>query len=115
LAKFPKSARLIKKADFRFKPFKKHFSERFSFYYSPAGTGRIGISISKKVLKRATDRNRLKRLLRESFRELRELIGKVDLHVVAKEGEPQRWEGLKKQDIDQELKVWMHEALKKHP
>ena len=111
---FPKSARLLKKTDFRFKPFKKYFSERFSFYYSPEGAGRIGISISKKVLKKATDRNRLKRLLRESFRELRGQINKVDLHIVAKEGDLSRWDGLKKQDIDEELKSWMDEAFKKH-
>lgn len=69
----------------------------------------MGISISKKVLKKATDRNRIKRLLRESYREMREKIPEVDVHVVAREGELQRWDKLKKKDIFRELENWIHE------
>jgi ribonuclease P protein component len=112
LAKFPKSARLLKKSDFRFRPYKKFFSDRFSFYFKKDGAGRLGISISKKVLKKATDRNRLKRLLRESYREIRTTIPKVDIHVVAREGDLERWKNVKKKDIQQEWESWASELNK---
>jgi ribonuclease P protein component len=112
LAKFPKAARLLKKSDFRFRPYQKFFSDLFSFYFSKNGRGRLGISVSKKVLKSAVDRNRLKRLLREVYRERREAFPKVDIHVVAREGELDRWKGLKKKDIEKEWEGWASELQK---
>lgn len=113
MPKFPKSARLLKKSDFRFRPYQKYFSDRFSFYFKKNGEGRLGISISKKVLKRATDRNRIKRLLREVYREIREEIPRVDVHVVAREGDLERWSNLKKADIFTEWKEWSDELQKR--
>lgn len=110
---FPKSSRLLKKSDFRFRPYHKFFSDRFRFYFKKDGLGRLGISISKKVLKKATDRNRLKRLLREAYREIRPEISKVDVHIVAKEGDVARWENLKKADIERELRLWLRGAESK--
>jgi len=112
LAKFPKSARLLKKTDFRFRPYRKFFTDRFSFYFKKDGAGRLGISISRKVLKKATDRNRVKRLLRETYREIRQTIPKVDIHVVAREGDLERWKKLRKKDIQSEWELWSGELGK---
>ena len=109
---FPKSARLLKKRDFRFRPYQKFFTDRFSFYFKKEGLGRLGISISKKVLKKASDRNRIKRLLREAYRELRPEIPQVDVHIVGREGDLIRFEKLKKVDIAKELGLWLSEVRK---
>ena len=46
---------------------------------------RLGLAISKRVSKRAVDRNRLKRLVRESFRRIRHELPHVDVLVMARE------------------------------
>lgn len=46
---------------------------------------RLGLAISKRVSKRAVERNRIKRLLRESFRRIRHRLPAVDLMVMARE------------------------------
>jgi ribonuclease P protein component len=45
----------------------------------------LGLAISKRVSKRAVDRNRIKRLVRESFRRARHALPPVDLMVMARE------------------------------
>ena len=49
------------------------------------GHARLGLAISKRVSKRAVERNRIKRLLRESFRRVRHRLPAVDLMVMARE------------------------------
>jgi ribonuclease P protein component len=49
------------------------------------GHARLGLAISKRVSKRAVERNRIKRLLRESFRRVRHQLPPVDLMVMARE------------------------------
>jgi ribonuclease P protein component len=49
------------------------------------GQARLGLAISKRVSKRAVERNRIKRLLRESFRRIRHELPAVDLMVMARE------------------------------
>ncbi len=46
---------------------------------------RLGLAISKRVSKLAVERNRIKRLLRESFRRARLRLPPVDLMVMARE------------------------------
>jgi len=47
---------------------------------------RLGITIAKKRVKHAHDRNRLKRIIRESFRLQKQSLPNVDIVVVAKSG-----------------------------
>ncbi|VAW66009.1 Ribonuclease P protein component [hydrothermal vent metagenome] len=47
-------------------------------------SARLGLAISKKNAKRAVDRNRIKRLIRESFRQNKHKLPAIDLVVMAK-------------------------------
>ena len=71
-APFPRSARILKPADFK-SVFKKNASSQDAFFRilarpSTAGSARLGMAVSKKVHKSAVVRNRIKRVVRESFR-----------------------------------------------
>ena len=48
------------------------------------GRPRLGLAISKRVSKRAVDRNRIKRLVRESFRRIQHDLPPIDLMVMAR-------------------------------
>lgn len=48
------------------------------------GHPRIGLAIAKKVVKRAVDRNAIKRTIRESFRLQQDMITDLDIVVLAK-------------------------------
>lgn len=50
---------------------------------SAAGTCRIGLAVSRKVSKRAVTRNRIKRIIRESFRDRRADLAPFDVLVIA--------------------------------
>jgi ribonuclease P protein component len=88
-AGLPRVARVCRAGDFAAL---RHASGRlggrcFSVRYQPNGLGhaRLGLAISKRVSKRAVERNRIKRLLRESFRRARAQLPPVDLVVMARE------------------------------
>lgn len=53
----------------------------FFFFRRPAGHARLGILISRKHASRATDRNRIKRCIREAFRQSQAGLGAMDLLV----------------------------------
>jgi ribonuclease P protein component len=59
----------------------------FHLRYRPNGLAhaRLGLAISKRASKLAVERNRLKRLLRESFRRVRDQLPPVDVVVMARE------------------------------
>ena len=49
------------------------------------GCARLGLAISKRVSKRAVERNRIKRLVRETFSRVRHRLPSIDLMVMARE------------------------------
>jgi ribonuclease P protein component len=88
-AGLPRDARLRRAGDFAAL---RHTSGRlggrcFSVRYraNALGQPRLGLAISKRVSKRAVDRNRIKRLVRESFRRARLELPPIDLMVMARE------------------------------
>lgn len=55
----------------------------FRWGASTAGHARLGLAVSRKVSKRAVERNRIKRIVRESFRHGRVALPAVDVLVIA--------------------------------
>ena len=51
---------------------------------SPVDRARLGLAVSRKVSKRAVERNRIKRVIRESFRAARETLPGFDILVIAR-------------------------------
>ncbi|HLI18435.1 MAG TPA: ribonuclease P protein component [Rhodanobacteraceae bacterium] len=87
MAGLPPAARLRRAADFlalqratgRWQG--KHFALRW--IESPQGFARLGLAVSRKVSKRAVERNRIKRVVRESFRSERKGLPPLDVLVIA--------------------------------
>ena len=83
---FPRSARLLSAGDYSnvFKRSKK-FTDRYwtvLVHESETGSTRLGLAIAKKRAKRAIDRNKLKRIARESFRLSQGLVAGYDMVVM---------------------------------
>lgn len=77
-ATFPKSARLLRPSDFSTALRGKRIGQgaffvlsRYIHYDEPNSTARLGIIIAKRNAQRATSRNAIKRVIRESFRACR--------------------------------------------
>lgn len=51
---------------------------------SGRGSARLGLAIARKQIRRAVDRNRVKRLIRESFRRHQELLRGLDVVVIGR-------------------------------
>ena len=85
---FNKSNRLLAKADFDrvFKKGLKNHGKYFLVVYSKNGQDipRLGIAVSRKVSPRAVIRNRIKRQIREAFRQNKSLVSGFDIVVIAK-------------------------------
>jgi ribonuclease P protein component len=85
---FDKTRRLLKKSDYDyvFEQAKKIVTPEFIILHraNTLGYSRLGLALSKKAIAKAHDRNRIKRLLRETFR-TRELPA-FDVIFLARQG-----------------------------
>lgn len=66
---------------------------------------RLGLAISKKFLKAAVARNRVKRLIRESFRHHQELLDGLDIVVLARDGIGRVPPGSLRAELDNHWKI----------
>jgi ribonuclease P protein component len=87
-AHLPKCAKLLKPAEFKrvFDAAKRVSDRHLTIFYSENDLQqpRLGLAISKKVSKLAVDRNRVKRLARETFRLQQSQLPAVDFVVLAR-------------------------------
>ena len=85
---FDKTRRLLKKSDYDnvFNQAKKVVTAEFIFLYceNTVGQARLGLALSKKMIAKSHDRNRIKRLLRETFRV--RCLPAIDIVVLARNG-----------------------------
>lgn len=86
--RFPRAARLLDKAQFDavFAARRRQQSPLFLLHVAPAAHAhaRLGLAIAKRVVPHASERNRIKRLARESFRHASHSLPPFDLVLVAK-------------------------------
>lgn len=86
---FPRSRRLLKRADYDhvFQDAKKLVSPHFILLYrdNSLDVARLGLALSKKMIAKAHDRARLKRLVRETFR-VQQQLPAVDVIILARSG-----------------------------
>jgi ribonuclease P protein component len=85
---FKKQQRLLKKIDYDcvFEQAKKIVTQEFVILYrkNKIGHTRLGLALSKKMIAKAHERNRIKRLIRESFRQ--EKLPAIDVIFLARSG-----------------------------
>jgi len=86
--RFPRSARLSNRKEFKrvFECATKSVDQCFTVLFADnqQDHARLGMAITKKIVKRAVDRNRIKRMVRESFRLNQHRLGMVDIVVMAR-------------------------------
>lgn len=85
---FDKARRLINKSDYNnvFSQAKKIVTPELIILYreNTLGISRLGLALSKKMIAKAHDRNRIKRIVRETFRQ--KVLPCVDMVVLARQG-----------------------------
>lgn len=99
---FKKQHRLLNPSDFKAvfdAPIKKIHTVHLMAFVAKSSScqPRLGLAITKKKLKRAVARNRIKRLTRETFRHHRSQLSNIDVVVIVKASYDQKF------DIGQEV------------
>ena len=113
---FHKSQRLLNASDF--KGVFDHTQYRVSHRYflilaipASAAAPRLGLVIAKKNIRLAVERNRIKRLIRESFRQQQHQLPAIDAIVLARKG----LDKLSNHEIETTLKqLWQKTQKKVH-
>ncbi|NBB91773.1 MAG: ribonuclease P protein component [Gammaproteobacteria bacterium] len=84
--RLPRTARLLDRAQFKavFDARRSRGNSYFRVHYAASDAARLGIAVSRRVSKRAVDRNRIKRQVRETFRLWRDKLESLDYVVVAR-------------------------------
>ena len=86
---FKKVSRLLKKQDYDhvFSQAKKITTSDFTCLYreNKIGHARLGLALSKKIIAKANQRNRIKRLIRETYR-LNKRLPAIDIIILARPG-----------------------------
>ena len=86
--RFQRTSRLTKPSDFRkvFRSLNRSADNNFLVLAQRNGLviARLGLAISKRRINKAAERNKVKRLIRESFRHKKNDLGGLDVVVVAK-------------------------------
>jgi ribonuclease P protein component len=103
----PRTARLLSRSDFAAL---REGSQRLvtrsfvaEYRLSEKGLARMGVAISRRVSKRAVERNRIRRTIRESFRANRAELPHVDILVIARTLAAQQTNPLLRDDL---LIIW---------
>lgn len=110
----PRAARLLKPGDFAAlrgnskRISVRHFLAEFSATAQP--TCRLGQAVSRRVSKRAVDRNRIKRLVRESYRHARGDLPPVDILLIARSSAVQQTNSMLREDL---ARLWQKLAALK--
>lgn len=104
-ASFPRSARLLTAADYStvFKSSKRFTDRYWTVLVHKASTpspARLGLAIAKKRAKRATDRNRIKRIAREAFRQSGLRESSLDLVVMNRDAAASEDPRILRQSLD---------------
>jgi ribonuclease P protein component len=85
---FPRDHRLVTKAEFKrvFDESKKVNHRHVLILYSPNQKphARIGIIVGKRFANSAVDRNRIRRVIRDSFRHVKDSLAGIDIVVIAR-------------------------------
>lgn len=85
---FPRENRLLTGADFRrvLSSGRRHRAETLTLISKASARPRLGIAVPKKQVKRAVRRNRIKRIIRDSFRQRAQTLPNCDLVVLCRAG-----------------------------
>lgn len=105
--RFPRSHRLVTPSEYKslFTQSKKTACRFLTMLYKQNNHlyGRLGIVVGKRVAKKAVSRNRIKRVIRESFRYQQDKLTGIDVVVIAR----QECDQLSKQKLREGIdKLW---------
>ena len=111
---FPKASRLLNAADYSAVFDQTHFKVSCRYFlilasFSHVANTRLGLIVAKKHIPTAVQRNRLKRLIRTSFRSLEPFPRHLDLVVLVRKGADKT---LNRQAFAQLNTLWADVALK---
>ncbi|MCB1831489.1 MAG: ribonuclease P protein component [Chromatiaceae bacterium] len=108
---FPRCCRLLSAASYKrvFKRPNRSADDFFTILWrsNEQELGRLGIAIAKKNIRRAVDRNLVKRVIRESFRHQHNRLKGIDTVVLSRRGVPLHDKKQLRESLD---RLWLHVA-----